>query len=74
MIMTLKEIIETLEDNLVIPEGKHIFAVFESNESDVIKGFIVADSEKDVRCPKGNINDYPLLSFSELVRKYNKKL
>lgn len=67
-----KELIETLESILAIPNGQHIFAVCENNESDEVIGFIVADCEEYTRIPKGNIKDYPLLTSKELIEKYKK--
>ena len=71
--MNGKELIETLESILAIPNGQHIFAVFENNESDEVIGFIVADCEEYKRIPKGNIKDYPLLTSKELIEKYKKR-
>lgn len=70
--MTINELVQTLENILDIPEGKHLFAVFENNESDEIKGFIVAECIEGARFPKGNISDYPLLSSADLIEKYKK--
>ena len=70
--MTINELVQTLENMLDIPEGKHLFAVCENNESDEIKGFIVAECVEDARFPKGDISDYPLLSSADLIEKYRK--
>lgn len=70
--MTINELVQTLENMLDIPEGKHLFAVFENNESDEIKGFIVAECVEGARFPKGDISDYPLLSSADLIEKYRK--
>ena len=71
--MNGEELIKTLESILAIPNGQHIFAVFENNESDEVIGFIVADCEEYKRIPKGNIKDYPLLTSKELIEKYKKR-
>lgn len=70
--MTINELVQTLENMLDIPEGKHLFAVCENNESDEIKGFIVAECVEGARFPKGDISDYPLLSSADLIEKYRK--
>lgn len=70
--MTINELVQTLENMLDIPEGKHLFAVCENNESDEIKGFIVAECVEGERFPKGDISDYPLLSSADLIKKYRK--
>lgn len=68
--MTVQDLVETLERNLDIPDGKHLFAVFENNASEDVKGFIVADCEEGMRFPKGDIKNYPVLTSKELIGKY----
>ena len=70
--MIVNDLVQMLENMFNIPEGKHLFAVFENNESDEIKGFIIAECVDGARFPKGNISDYPLLSSAELIEKYKK--
>lgn len=63
-IKTLKDLISALEECLDIPENHHIVAVFEDNESEEIKGWLVVENGVD--------GEYPMYSSEELLKKYSK--
>lgn len=63
--MDLEFFVKSLEYTLNIPENHYIAAVFESDSSDEIIGFV---------CPeKGKEDDYPVLSFDELLETYGER-
>lgn len=50
--MTVQDLVETLERNLDIPDGKHLFAVFENNASEDVKGSLWRIARKVCDFPK----------------------
>lgn len=69
MITTLKELIDALDHNLKLPENHHVVAVFENNDSDEVKGFIVA--ERGNECEGMKKKEYQVLLLEELLEKYS---
>ena len=64
-IKTLEDLLYALEKTINIPQDHRLIAVFENNESDIIKGFL---------CVKNGVEgDYPVLSFEELLIKYGER-
>ena len=63
-IKTLKDLIDTLESLLNLPENHHLVAVFENNESDEIAGWVVAENGVEA--------DYPVYTSAELLEKFKK--
>ena len=62
--MDLESFILQLEKRLNIPERHHLVAVFENNESNTIKGWIVIE--------EGVEADYPVYTIGELFEKFEK--
>ena len=63
-IKTIGDLLDAMESVLALPENHHIIAVFENNESDEIKGWIVAEI--------GVEGDYPMYTTEELIKKFKK--
>ena len=63
--MNTKELTNTLEQHLNIPETHRVIAVYENDESDEAIGYIVAE--------KGKEGYFPVLTPKELIETYGKK-
>jgi len=62
---SIKDYVWVLEQRINIPEGHHLVAVFENNDSDEIIGWIVAKT--------GVSGNYPVYGLDELIQMYGTK-
>ena len=60
--MNAIELVKILEQHLNIPNNHHIIAVFEDDNSQEVKGFVVAEYGKEKL--------YPILTSKELINTY----
>ena len=61
-IKTLKDLIDVLEETINIPDNHHLIPVFEDNDHNEIKGWIVAEDGVEA--------DYSVYSSEDLLRIY----